>query len=225
MKGWAPRLGLKKRLKVIRKWPIYHPCLEPAFSVYNMAAEHLNFWHFKTGHCKYLQYWIAWFLPNFVQPPFLIWHIGRADAKENGKTGPRPLRLVGNFLSMPQSPVFSRSISAEGRAEACGLVLRFHGFTAYQCVRADVGSLNQHPWNHHSLRVTAPASLFVNWPFDVGGWGCGGGGETNNFGILLIANARRNTNSEKWESQMGFEPTTFHDLSRRSDHRATGDYV
>ena len=52
------------------------------------------------------------------------------------------MRLVGNFLSMPQSPVFTQSISAEGRTEACGLVLRFHGFTAYQCVRADVGSLN-----------------------------------------------------------------------------------
>ena len=83
-------------------------------------------------------------------------------AKENGKTGLRPLRLVGNFLSMPQSPVFTRSISAEGRTEACGLVLRFHGFTAYQCVRADVGLLNQHPSNNHSFRVTPPASLFVN---------------------------------------------------------------
>ena len=82
--------------------------------------------------------------------------------KENGKTGLRPLRLVGNFLSMPQSPVFTRSISAEGRTEACGLVLRFHGFTAYQCVRADVGSLNQHSSINHSLRVTAPASLLIN---------------------------------------------------------------
>ena len=82
--------------------------------------------------------------------------------KGNGKTGLRPLRLVGNFLSMPQSPVFTRSISAEGRTEACGLVLRFHGFTAYQCVRADVRSLNQHTSNNHSLRVAAPASLFVN---------------------------------------------------------------
>ena len=66
---------------------------------------------------------------------------------------------------MPQSPVFTLSISAEGRTEACGLVLRFHGFTAYQCVRADVGSLNQHPSNNHSLWVTAPASLFVNSPY------------------------------------------------------------
>ena len=74
-------------------------------------------------------------MPNFVQSPFLIDnHRSRGEAKENGKTGPRPLHLVGNFLSMPQSPVFTQSISAEGRTEACGLVLRSHGFTAYQCV-------------------------------------------------------------------------------------------
>ena len=155
---------------------IYNPCLYPAFSVYNMAAEHLNFWHFETGHCKYLQNRFVLIFAKFCATSLFDWHIGRAEAKENGKTGLRPLRLVGNFLSMPQSPVFTRSISAEGRTEACGLVLRFHGFTAYQCVRADVGSLNQHPSNNHSLRVTMPASLFINWPFDVGGWGCGVGG-------------------------------------------------
>ena len=47
--------------------------------------------------------------------------------KENGKTGLRPLRLVGNFLFMPQSPVFTRSISAEGRTEATPVDL-FSGF-------------------------------------------------------------------------------------------------
>ena len=51
--------------------------------------------------------------------------------KENGKTGPRPVHLVGNFLSMPQSPVYTWSISAEGRTEACVLFLRSHGFTAF----------------------------------------------------------------------------------------------
>ena len=50
--------------------------------------------------------------------------------KESGKTSPRPLCLVGNFLSVPQSPVLTWSMSAEGRTEACGLVLRSHGFTA-----------------------------------------------------------------------------------------------
>ena len=73
------------------------------------------------------------------------WHIGRGEARENGKTGPRPLRLVGNFLTMLQSPVSTRSTHEESRMGACGLVLRFRGFTAYQCVRADVGSLSQCP--------------------------------------------------------------------------------
>ena len=31
------------------------------------------------------------------------------------------------------------------------------------------------------------------------------------------------TQTWKNESQMGFEPTTLHDLARCSDHRATGD--
>ena len=82
-----------------------------------------------------------------------------------------PLRLVGNFLSMPQSPVFTWSISAEGRTEACGLVLRFHSFTAYQCVRAYVGSLNQHPSNYHSRQH--PSSLID--PLMLGGEGAGVG--------------------------------------------------
>ena len=119
---------------------IYNPCLDPAFSVYNMAAEHL-----KTCHCQYLQYRFVLIFAKFCATSPFDWHIGRAEGKENVKTGLRPLRLVGNFLSMPQSPVFTQSISAESRTEACGLVLRFHSFTAYQCVRADVGSLNQHP--------------------------------------------------------------------------------
>ena len=40
--------------------------------------------------------------------------------KENSKTGPRPLRLLGNFLSMPQSPVFTRSILLEGGVTVSG---------------------------------------------------------------------------------------------------------
>lgn len=69
---------------------------------------------------------------------------------------------------MPQSPVFTWSTSAESRTKACRLVLRYHGFTAYQCVRADVGSLNQHPSINHSLRLTAPTSLLVTWLSDDG---------------------------------------------------------
>ena len=31
VKEWAPRLALRKRLKVIRKWPIYHKTLQINF--------------------------------------------------------------------------------------------------------------------------------------------------------------------------------------------------
>ena len=137
--------------------------------------------------------------------------------KENGKTSPRPLLLVGNFLSMPQSPVFTGSTSTKVRNE-----VQSRGFSDYQCVQANGRSLNQQPSINHSLRVTVPApyphhltlSLWLRDFFFLGG-----GGQILN---LATWKCMEKHILEKSEGKMGFEPMTLHDLVGCSNHWATG---
>ena len=143
---------------------IYNPCLNPALSFYNMTADLLDriiAIQDRTLSIRNIKFVLI--VANFCAISFFDWHIGWAEARENDKTGPRPLHLVGKLLSVPQSPVLTRSTSAEGKTEACGLILWSCGFTAYQCVQANVRSLNQHPSINYSLCVTGPAPLLVTW--------------------------------------------------------------
>ena len=55
--------------------------------------------------------------------------------RENGKTGPRALHLVGNFPIVPWTLAFTWPLTG---IVDCRLLLGFRSFTIYERVRADV---------------------------------------------------------------------------------------
>ena len=120
--------------------------------------------HFKTGHCKYLQYrFVLIVVKVFAQCPVLI---DISDEPRRRKmVRPVPGLCVWWAISFLCLSLLCLLGPAEGGIEACGLVLRSRGFTAHQCVRADAGSLIQHPSiNLFCFCIWGKVLLNLNFP-------------------------------------------------------------